>query len=327
MSLNNLKISDYFFPIEKIDVVNANDKKLDDYYVKNNIPVLIKESNLIEPAVHKWDLAYLKEHLGKSKYNVFRSNTNRFLYWDDKKLNEIKNFEKPNESLQMSFQDFYDIITSNRNDDNFRYYLQQPLNDSADKQIVEDFVRFNWKWITERQLKAQWGELTSNLLLVSQPNNITPCHYDEQENFFAQVRGYKRCLLFSASMFKCLYPYPTYHPCDRQSQVNLNQPDFKNFPKLKELKGYETIVGPGDVLYIPNYWFHQIESLDDITISVNFWYKARSLKAEDVKYPLKDDQKVSMMRNVEKMISAALKNNDEVPEFFESLTLGRYTTK
>ena len=37
-------------------------------------------------------------------------------------------------------------------------------------------------------------------------------------------------------------------------QVDFDNPDFKRFPKLKELKGYEVIVGPGDVLYIPMYW-------------------------------------------------------------------------
>ena len=47
----------------------------------------------------------------------------------------------------------------------------------------------------------------------------TPVHYDEQQNFFAQIYGYKRFLLFDPSMFGCLYPYPVYHPHDRQSQA------------------------------------------------------------------------------------------------------------
>ena len=50
--------------------------------------------------------------------------------------------------------------------------------------------------------------------------NVTPCHYDEQENFFTQVHGLKRCILFPPNMFNCMYPYPVYHPHDRQSQVS-----------------------------------------------------------------------------------------------------------
>ena len=49
--------------------------------------------------------------------------------------------------------------------------------------------------------------------------NITPAHYDEQENFFAQIQGYKRFILFHPDQFENLYPYPVHHPHDRQSQV------------------------------------------------------------------------------------------------------------
>jgi len=51
------------------------------------------------------------------------------------------------------------------------------------------------------------------------PGNVTPAHYDEQQNFFAQIKGHKRCILFPPDQFDCLYPYPVHHPCDRQSQV------------------------------------------------------------------------------------------------------------
>ena len=49
--------------------------------------------------------------------------------------------------------------------------------------------------------------------------NITPVHYDEQENFFTQVTGSKRVILFGPDQFENLYPYPVGHPHDRQSQV------------------------------------------------------------------------------------------------------------
>lgn len=58
-------------------------------------------------------------------------------------------------------------------------------------------------------------------------------------------------------------------------QVDFERPDFTRFPKFREARGQEAIVGPGDVLYIPIYWWHHIESLmrGGYTISVNFWYK------------------------------------------------------
>lgn len=101
----------------------------------------------------------------------------------------------------------------------FRLYLQHSLNITTGREIVRDFLNFNWEFCESIQEKNNWGPLTKNLLLVSMEGNVTPCHYDEQENLFAQAYGYKRCILFPPSQFECLYPYPLIHPHDRQSMV------------------------------------------------------------------------------------------------------------
>lgn len=47
-----------------------------------------------------------------------------------------------------------------------RVYLQQTLNDTVGKKIVVDFLGFNWNWINKQQARRNWGQLTSNLLLI-----------------------------------------------------------------------------------------------------------------------------------------------------------------
>ena len=37
-------------------------------------------------------------------------------------------------------------------------------------------------------------------------------------------------------------------------QVNFDDPDFERFPKFRDAKAVEAVVGPGDVIYIPMYW-------------------------------------------------------------------------
>lgn len=101
----------------------------------------------------------------------------------------------------------------------FRLYLQQPLNSTVGSTIVEDYLKFDWHFVAEKKNKYHWGELTSNVLFISMEGNATPCHYDEQQNLFAQILGYKRCILFAPDQFECLYPHPVYHPHDRQSMV------------------------------------------------------------------------------------------------------------
>ncbi|KAA0185670.1 hypothetical protein HAZT_HAZT002181, partial [Hyalella azteca] len=96
---------------------------------------------------------------------------------------------------------------------------------------------------------------------------------------------------------------------------------------MRHLHGHEAIVGPGDVLYIPIYWWHQVESLNThpYTVSLNFWYKAPP--ADNISYPLLPRQEVVIMRNIEKMIVDVFKEPSQVDHFFQSLTLGRYTVQ
>jgi hypoxia-inducible factor 1-alpha inhibitor (HIF hydroxylase) len=94
---------------------------------------------------------------------------------------------------------------------------------------------------------GQWDNLSNNLLLVGQRGAITPCHFDEQQNLFAQMYGTKRVRLFPPAAWPRLYTYPTWHPCDRQVQLTLpaipgsnrldREADNIRFPAFSQLTG------------------------------------------------------------------------------------------
>ena len=56
-----------------------------------------------------------------------------------------------------------------------------------------------------------------------------------------------------------MYLYPKLHPHYHQSQVDFSNPNVDLFPEFPNGKGYEVIVKPGDLMYIPPYWFHRVE--------------------------------------------------------------------
>ena len=58
---------------------------------------------------------------------------------------------------------------------------------------------------------------------------------------------------------------------------------------------------PGEVLFIPQYWWHHIENVSDGCISLNFWFKDTK-KPERVILPLSATQHLAMRRNVEKLV-------------------------
>eukprot|EP00448_Togula_jolla_P038733 CAMPEP_0170634368 /NCGR_PEP_ID=MMETSP0224-20130122/36558_1 /TAXON_ID=285029 /ORGANISM="Togula jolla, Strain CCCM 725" /LENGTH=203 /DNA_ID=CAMNT_0010963611 /DNA_START=60 /DNA_END=671 /DNA_ORIENTATION=+ len=48
-------------------------------------------------------------------------------------------------------------------------------------------------------------------------------------------------------------------------------PDFKRHPGLNGALGYETVLKPGDMLFVPEAWPHQVDNLEDsISMSANF---------------------------------------------------------
>lgn len=309
------------FEAKDIPKFNVHDDQVKNY-LKKGQPIVIADSGLCKTAL-RWDLEFLEEHMG-GKHYVHFSDTPSFMYFDEKKMVHYPDFKPPTQRRDMSFSSFCKTFRELKDSTSQYIYYQQQLTDTVDSEIKQDFIKFNWQWLNEQKRTYNFGDLTSNLLLISHPGNYTPCHYDEQQNFFTMNRGYKRCILFPPRDFECLYPYPVAHPCDRQSQVDILNPDYERFPNFKNAHPHECVLGPGEVLYIPMYWWHYIESVGkDYTMSITFWYLAGPQPTK-IEYPLLPVHKVSMTRNIEKMLGTALGDPREVGPFLRMIVNGRY---
>lgn len=67
--------------------------------------MVITDSGLVQSALH-WDLDYLQENIGDGKFTVYKSNNKRFQYFDDKKVDSCKDFQKPMEHMDLTFSEF-----------------------------------------------------------------------------------------------------------------------------------------------------------------------------------------------------------------------------
>jgi len=99
---------------------------------------------------------------------------------------------------------------------------------------------------------------------------VSPPHTDPKHNILCQVAGTKFVALFLPSESPNLYP-STMPMMENTSTVDLDVPDLDKFPKLKELKGFSAVIGPGDSLYIPKGVWHYVRSLEE-SFSVSFWW-------------------------------------------------------
>ena len=107
----------------------------------------------------------------------------------------------------------------------------------------------------------------------------TPTHFDEWLNIGCVVAGRRRFTLFPPEQIPNLYVGPLdYAPTGApMSLVQLHAPDFRRFPKFRQAlaaaRGAE--LSPGDALFIPPLWWHNVESLDPFNLLVNYWWHAR----------------------------------------------------
>ncbi|CAE8603050.1 unnamed protein product, partial [Polarella glacialis] len=112
----------------------------------------------------------------------------------------------------------------------------------------------------------------SNELFVGMLGAETPLHFDERENLFFQVRGTKEVVLYPFTDYPRLYPFPTTHPCDRQSMVGHPvEADLEAFPNFADAVGHHAELKAGDLLYIPYGWWHYLRNLEDMAMSISFW--------------------------------------------------------
>ncbi|KAM3326089.1 putative protein isoform X1 [Capsicum chacoense] len=103
-------------------------------------------------------------------------------------------------------------------------------------------------------------------------------HYDPHHNLLCIVSGCKEVTLWPPSATPYLYPLPLYGEASNHSSITLEEPDLSIYPRAACLNGFsqKVILHAGDALFIPEGWFHQVDS-EVLTIAVNFWWRSMTI--------------------------------------------------
>jgi len=93
---------------------------------------------------------------------------------------------------------------------------------------------------------------------------VTPLHHDTLMLFHTQIVGRKRWRFISPLETPRLYNhFEVYSPID------LDAPDLNRYPDFKDVTVLEVVAEPGDTVFLPLGWWHQVRSLD---VSLSFSY-------------------------------------------------------
>lgn len=125
---------------------------------------------------------------------------------------------------------------------------------------------------------------------------VTPLHCDYDDNLFAQLWGSKRIILSPPHHDEFLYPREA-NAILFGSPFDPEAPDYERFPLARQASMIACLVEPGDMLYVPAGWYHQVRSLA-FSLSSNRWARAVpfALRDSQTAVPISEQQVISVFR-------------------------------
>ena len=109
----------------------------------------------------------------------------------------------------------------------------------------------------------------SSSLWIGTRGTRSGLHFDTSDNFHAILSGSKTVALFPPGDAPFLYPRPE---APVQSQIDPLFPRVTDeFPLVEHTRPQVVTLAAGDVLFIPQLWWHWVES-NSVTVSLNWWH-------------------------------------------------------
>lgn len=224
---------------------------LREHYARGR-PVVMKGAFDDWPALKKWNLDYLNQVCGGREIQVQTGRDNNAQYetqaQQHRTLMPMSDFLAWLAAIEASGGTSNDLYMTAGN---------TGINDEALTDLWPD-TRPAISTYLNPELPQKNG-----FLWLGPPGTVTPLHHDLTNNFMAQVLGRKRVLLIDPALTPRLYNHVYCY-----SEVDLRNVDLARFPLMDGVPVMEHILEPGDLLFIPIGWWHQVMGLDtSITIT------------------------------------------------------------
>jgi hypothetical protein len=112
---------------------------------------------------------------------------------------------------------------------------------------------------------------------IGHASNVA-AHYDTMDNIACVVAGRRRFTLYDPRLIDSLYVGPIDRTMAGQpvSLAAAAAPGDARYPKFETIRDQAVVaeLEPGDALYLPKLWWHQVESTAPFNVLVNYWWDA-----------------------------------------------------
>jgi hypothetical protein len=218
------------------------DEFLEAHYALNR-PVVLTDEMADWPAPTLWSPDYLKRRIGAAQVEV---QVGRAADPDYERNMAVH-------AHVMPFDAFIDLIQRpGAGNDAYLTAYNSARNAAALAPIEQDlgFIDRLLRRDADRPRGMPW---------IGPAGSFTPLHHDLTNNLLLQVRGRKRVLLVAPSETPRLYN--DHHVYSRIR--DLAEPGLvERFPAVEGLAVHQVILAPGEALFIPLGWWHQVTALD-----------------------------------------------------------------
>ena len=205
-------------------------------YVKKQKPLVIEELTADWPAYHKWKLDYIREIAGDKIVPLY----------DDRPVSHKDGFNEAHAKMKMS--DYINLLQ--KEPTNYRIFLYNLMKEVP--VLREDF---KWPDIGLKLIKQL------PMLFFGGKNAKVFIHYDiDYSNILHfHFHGEKQCILFDPEQTPYLYKVP--HSLISREDIDYDNPDFEKFPALKQAQGLICNLKHGEMLYMPEGYWHYMKYL------------------------------------------------------------------
>lgn len=213
---------------------------LRDHYATNR-PIILSDAITDWPALHKWTPDYLRQTVGDLPVTVQGNRQSNPRFERDKEVHRQR----------LPFSQFLDLIVSGSTND---IYLT--AFNSADNAGLMDLLGPDLGYIDE--LMDRNTDRPFGMPWIGPAGTFTPLHHDLTNNLMVQLIGRKRILLAAPGETPRLYNDEHVF----SAVEDLENFDVEKFPLARDAAVQTVELQPGDVLFLPIGWWHQVEALD-----------------------------------------------------------------
>ena len=215
--------------IDRVDTITKEDFL--EQYFKAQKPVIIENYIQDWPAFHKWNLEYMAEIAGDKNVPLY----------DNRPVDHRDGFNEPHATMKM--YEYIELLKTKPT--KYRIFLWNMLKEIP--QLQEDFSYPDFGLKLMKKLP---------MLFFGGKDSYTFMHYDiDLANIFHfHFNGKKEVILFDQSQSDFLYKVP--HSLITREDIDFSNPDLHKWPALKKAKGYRTMLEHGNILYMPEGYWH-----------------------------------------------------------------------